>query len=89
MDYGYDAKGRLLNDALGRSTYKIVTTTHGTTDTRFLWQGYRLLQKQQEQQESGLCSTYVYDPNETWIPQAQGIIFMTKAAVTFTGSTPI
>ncbi|MCA2028784.1 hypothetical protein LDK53_22935, partial [Enterobacter sp. K16B] len=53
-DYGYDAKGRLLNDALGRRTHKIVTTTHGTTDTRFLWQGYRLLQ---EQQESGLCST--------------------------------
>ena len=31
---------------------------------------------------------YIYDLNETWIPQAQGIIFMTKAAVTFTGSTP-
>ena len=68
VDYGYDAKGRLLNDALGRRTHKIVTTTHGTTDTRFLWQGYRLLQ---EQQESGLCSTYVYDPNEAWSPLAR------------------
>ncbi len=71
MDYGYDAKGRLLNDALDRRTHKIVTTTHGTTDTRFLWQGYRLLQDQQDQQESGLCSTYVYDPNEAWSPLAR------------------
>ncbi|MCM7886948.1 hypothetical protein M8T01_19860 [Enterobacter sichuanensis] len=54
MDYGYDAKGRLLNDALDRRTHKIVTTTHGTTDTRFLWQGYRLLQEQ----ESEMCRTY-------------------------------
>ncbi len=77
--YAYDAENRLVSargtgpegrfearyhyDALGRRTRKIVTTTHGTTDTRFLWQGYRLLQ---EQQQTGLCSTYIYDPNEAW-----------------------
>ena len=82
--YAYDADNRLVSargtgpegrfearyhyDALGRRTRKIVTTTHGTTDTRFLWQGYRLLQ---EQQESGLRSTYVYDPNEAWSPLAR------------------
>ncbi|WP_266154517.1 RHS repeat-associated core domain-containing protein [Enterobacter sp. HSTU-ASh6] len=82
--YAYDAENRLVSargtgpegrfearyhyDALGRRTRKIVTTTHGTTETRFLWQGYRLLQ---EQQESGLCSTYVYDPNEAWSPLAR------------------
>ena len=82
--YAYDAENRLVfargtgpegrfearyhYDALGRRTRKIVTTTHGTTDTRFLWQGYRLLQ---EQQESGLYSTYVYDPNEDWSPLAR------------------
>ncbi len=82
--YAYDAENRLVSargtgpegrfevryhyDALGRRTRKTVTTTHGTTETRFLWQGYRLLQ---EQQESGLCSTYVYDPNEAWSPLAR------------------
>ena len=82
--YAYDAENRLVSargtgpegrfearyhyDALGRRTRKIVTTTHGTTDTRFLWQGYRLLQ---EQQASGLCSTYIYDPNEAWSPLAR------------------
>ena len=82
--YAYDAENRLVSargtgpegrfearyhyDALGRRTRKIVTTTHGTTNTRFLWQGYRLLQ---EQQASGLCSTYVYDPNEAWSPLAR------------------
>ena len=82
--YAYDAENRLVSargtgpegrfearyhyDALGRRTRKIVTTTHGTTETRFLWQGYRLLQ---EQQESGLCNTYIYDPNEAWSPLAR------------------
>ena len=82
--YAYDAENRLVSargtgpggrfearyhyDALGRRTRKIVTTTHGTTDTRFLWQGYRLLQ---EQQGSGPCSTYIYDPNEAWSPLAR------------------
>ncbi|MES3415472.1 glycohydrolase toxin TNT-related protein, partial [Enterobacter hormaechei] len=61
-------EARYHYDALGRRTRKIVTTTHGTTDTRFLWQGYRLLQ---EQQQTGLCSTYIYDPNEAWSPLAR------------------
>ncbi len=82
--YAYDAENRLVSargtgpegrfearyhyDALGRRTRKIVTTAHGTTNTRFLWQGYRLLQ---EQQGSGPCSTYIYDPNEAWSPLAR------------------
>ncbi|AFM58893.1 MULTISPECIES: RHS repeat-associated core domain-containing protein [Enterobacter] len=82
--YAYDAENRLVSargtgpegrfearyhyDALGRRTSKIVTTAHGTTETRFLWQGYRLLQ---EQQQTGLCSTYIYDPNEAWSPLAR------------------
>ncbi|MEG4676759.1 RHS repeat-associated core domain-containing protein [Enterobacter cloacae] len=82
--YAYDAENRLVSargtgpegrfearyhyDALGRRTRKIVTTAHGTTETRFLWQGYRLLQ---EQQQTGLCSTYIYDPNEAWSPLAR------------------
>ena len=82
--YAYDAENRLVSargtgpegrfearyhyDALGRRTRKIVTTAHGTTNTRFLWQGYRLLQ---EQQQTGLCSTYIYDPNEAWSPLAR------------------
>ncbi|HHK9551673.1 hypothetical protein VB265_07355 [Enterobacter sichuanensis] len=36
------------------SNQKIVATSHGTTNTRFMWQGYRLLQEQ----ESGMCRTY-------------------------------
>ncbi|EOI3549499.1 RHS repeat-associated core domain-containing protein [Cronobacter dublinensis] len=82
--YTYDAENRLLTargtgpqgrfeahyryDALGRRTRKTVTTSRGTTDTRFLWQGYRLLQ---EQHENGQCSTWIYDPNETWSPLAR------------------
>nr|WP_052768156.1 RHS repeat-associated core domain-containing protein [Enterobacter roggenkampii] len=33
-----------------------------------MWQGYRLLL---EQETSGLCSTYIYDPNEAWGPLAR------------------
>ncbi|HAS1786102.1 TPA: hypothetical protein I4G64_14675 [Enterobacter cloacae] len=82
--YAYDAENRLVTargtgpegrfearyhyDALGRRTRKTVTTAHGTTNTRFLWQGYRLLQ---EQQDTGTCSTYIYDPNEAWSPLAR------------------
>ena len=55
-------------DALGRRIRKSVTTQQGTTETRFLWQGYRLLQ---EQQETGGCQTYVYDPVEIWSPLAR------------------
>lgn len=80
----YDAENRLISarglgpegrfeanyhyDALGRRTRKTVTTSHGTTTLRFLWQGYRLLQ---EIDESGQCSTYIYDPVETWSPLAR------------------
>ena len=82
--YVYDAENRLIRaggngpegnftaryhyDALGRRTRKTVTMPHGTTKTRFLWQGYRLLQ---EQQQNGQCQTYVYDPNETYSPLAR------------------
>ncbi|WP_084935436.1 RHS repeat-associated core domain-containing protein [Pantoea rwandensis] len=82
--YTYDAENRLVAaegtgpqgrftaryhyDALGRRIRKSVTTQQGTTETRFLWQGYRLLQ---EQQETGGCQTYVYDPVEIWSPLAR------------------
>lgn len=82
--YEYDAENRLIRaegtgpegrftaryhyDALGRRIRKTVTTHRGTTVTRFLWQGYRLLQ---EQQQNGQCQTYIYDPNETYSPLAR------------------
>ena len=82
--YIYDAENQLITargtgpqgrfeahyryDALGRRTHKAVITGLGTSETRFLWQGYRLLQ---EQHDDGLCHTYIYDPNETWSPLAR------------------
>ena len=82
--YRYDAENRLITaegngpqgrfsaryyyDALGRRIRKTVTTRRGTAETRFLWQGYRLLQ---EQQEKGRCHTYLYDPAEEWSPLAR------------------
>ena len=54
-------KARYHYYALGRRTRKNLTTQRGVRETRFLWQGYRLLQ---EQHEHGRCHTYVYDPNE-------------------------
>lgn len=39
-----------------------------TAETRFLRQGFRLLQKQQQ---NGQCQTYVYDPNEAYNPLAR------------------
>ena len=82
--YEYDAENRLIRaegtgpegrftahyhyDVLGRRTRKTVTTQRGTAETRFLWQGYRLLQ---EQQQSGQCQTYIYDPNEAYSPLAR------------------
>ena len=82
--YTYDAENRLIKaegqgpqgrfsahyhyDALGRRVRKTVTTQQGTLSTRFLWQGYRLLQ---EQQENGRCHTWLYDPAETWSPLAR------------------
>lgn len=82
--YTYDAENRLVSargtgpqgrfeahyhyDALGRRIRKTITTGHGTHESRFLWQGYRLLQ---EQHQGGQCSTYIYDPNEVWSPLAR------------------
>ncbi len=36
-------------------------------ETRFLWQGWRLLQSR----EGERCATYLYEPNETWSPLAR------------------
>ncbi|WP_288490970.1 RHS repeat-associated core domain-containing protein [uncultured Pantoea sp.] len=82
--FTYDAENRLISakgngpdggftahyhyDALGRRTRKVVSTQHDRKEVRFLWQGYRLLQ---EQQDNGQCQTYVYDPNEAWSPLAR------------------
>ncbi|MDJ0042740.1 RHS repeat-associated core domain-containing protein [Pantoea allii] len=82
--YEYDAENRLIQaegtgpegrftaryhyDVLGRRTRKTITTQHSTSETRFLWQGLRLLQ---EQQQNGQCQTYVYDPNEAYSPLAR------------------
>lgn len=81
--YEYDAENRLIKaegngpegrftahyhyDGLGRRIRKNVTTQRGTTEARFLWQGYRLLQ---EQQHNGQCITYIYDPDEAYSPLA-------------------
>jgi len=82
--FTYDAENRLITakgngpdggftahyhyDALGRRTRKVVSTQHDRKEVRFLWQGYRLLQ---EQQENGQRQTYLYDPNEAWSPLAR------------------
>ncbi|MGE9553172.1 RHS repeat-associated core domain-containing protein [Erwinia amylovora] len=81
--YQYDVENRLIQaegtgpdgrftahyhyDALGRRTRKTVTTARGTQETRFLWQGFRLVQEQ----HNGQCQTYVYDPNEAYSPLAR------------------
>ncbi|MCX8959102.1 type IV secretion protein Rhs [Erwinia psidii] len=81
--YQYDVENRLIKaegtgpegrftahyhyDALGRRTRKTVTTSRGTQETRFLWQGFRLLQEQ----HNGQCHTYIYDPNEAYSPLAR------------------
>lgn len=82
--YEYDAENRLIKaegtgpegrftahyhyDALGRRIRKNVLTQRGASETRFLWQGYRLLQ---EQQHNRKCMTYIYDPNEAYSPLAR------------------
>jgi len=82
--YEYDSENRLIKaegtgpegrftahyhyDALGRRIRKIVITQRGASETRFLWQGYRLLQ---EQQHNRKCMTYIYDPNEAYSPLAR------------------
>ncbi len=81
--YVYDAENQLISasgsgpqgdfsahydyDALGRRSAKTVTSNSGVKQTRFLWQGYRLLQ---EQQANGRRITYVYDPDADWSPLA-------------------
>jgi RHS repeat-associated protein len=83
QDYTWDVENRLIAargtgpegrfearydyDALGRRIAKTVTTARGVTETRFVWQGYRLLQEQQD----GRCRTYLYDPDDVWSPLAR------------------
>ncbi len=84
QNYVYDAENRLIQasgdgpegrfiarysyDAAGRRICKRVTTQQGGSEIRFLWQGYRLLQ---EQQDNGQRRTYIYDPTETYSPLAR------------------
>ncbi|WP_235319648.1 RHS repeat-associated core domain-containing protein [Pectobacterium fontis] len=59
--YGYDA--------LGRRTSKSVTWGESgqQEDTRFLWEGFRLLQTM----HADRTESYVYDPNVWWSPLAR------------------
>ncbi|WP_172731733.1 RHS repeat-associated core domain-containing protein [Pluralibacter gergoviae] len=55
-------------DALGRRTRKTVTYKGKRPQTtRFLWQGYRLLQ---EQRDNGTRRSWAYDPASPWTPLA-------------------
>lgn len=55
-------------DALGRRIRKTVDyRNRGTETTRFLWQGYRLLQ---EQRDNATRRTWSYDPASPWAPLA-------------------
>ncbi|UWS32697.1 RHS repeat-associated core domain-containing protein [Erwinia pyrifoliae] len=55
-------------DALGRRSRKEVTfAAKAPQTTRFLWQGYRLLQ---EQRGNGTRRTWSYDPASPWTPLA-------------------
>ncbi|ADP11312.1 Rhs-family protein [Erwinia sp. Ejp617] len=55
-------------DALGRRSRKEVTFAgKAPQTTRFLWQGYRLLQ---EQRANGTRRTWSYDPASPWTPLA-------------------
>ncbi|MGE8158262.1 RHS repeat-associated core domain-containing protein, partial [Erwinia amylovora] len=55
-------------DALGRRSRKEVTFAgKAPQTTRFLWQGYRLLQ---EQRANGTRRTWSYDPESPWTPLA-------------------
>ncbi|WP_082683245.1 RHS repeat-associated core domain-containing protein [Entomohabitans teleogrylli] len=80
--YRYDADNRLVGargdgpkglfeaqyhyDALGRRLSKVVTSRRERQETRFLWQGLRLLQSRTE----GRQQIYCYDPNEIYTPLA-------------------
>ena len=55
-------------DALGRRSRKAVRYKGKTEQTtRFLWQGYRLLQ---EQRDDGSRRSWSYDPASPWSPLA-------------------
>ncbi|TNL05274.1 type IV secretion protein Rhs [Kosakonia cowanii] len=55
-------------DALGRRTRKTVSYKGKAPETtRFLWEGYRLLQ---EQRDNGTRRTWSYDPASAWTPLA-------------------
>jgi len=58
--YHYDALGR-------RSRKQVQLKGKPTVSTRFLWQGYRLLQ---EQRDDGTRRTWSYDPASPWTPLA-------------------
>ncbi|NUU69208.1 RHS domain-containing protein [Enterobacteriaceae bacterium BIT-l23] len=60
------APSRPVSAAVG-CIVKTITTRCGTVETRFLWEGWRLLQSR----EGERCATYLYDPNETWSPLAR------------------
>jgi len=78
--YRYDVWGNLVSrrsglseqhyvyDALGRRTRKTVAYKGKRPQTtRFLWQGYRLLQ---EQRDNGTRRSWAYDPASPWTPLA-------------------
>lgn len=60
------SEARYRYDALGRRIGKQVTHNGQTLETRFLWQGLRLLQEQQPQ----LSSLYLYEP-DSYAPLAR------------------
>ncbi|MFG1172773.1 RHS repeat-associated core domain-containing protein [Erwiniaceae bacterium CAU 1747] len=80
--YRYDADNRLVAakgvgpkglfeaqyhyDALGRRSAKVVTVRQERHETRFLWQGWRLLQSRTDEHQQ----TYCYDPDEDYTPLA-------------------
>ncbi len=61
-------EARYHYDALGRRSRKVVRYKGKTEQTtRFLWQGYRLLQ---EQRDDGSRRSWSYDPASPWSPLA-------------------
>ncbi|VEI65395.1 RHS repeat-associated core domain-containing protein [Serratia rubidaea] len=63
-----DFEAQYHYDALGRRTRKTVTLKGKAPETtRFLWEGYRLLQ---EQRDNGTRHTWSYDPASRWTPLA-------------------
>ncbi|EFE96277.1 RHS repeat-associated core domain-containing protein [Serratia odorifera] len=63
-----DFEAQYHYDALGRRTRKTVTYKGKAPETtRFLWEGYRLLQAQRD---NGTRRTWSYDPANAWTPLA-------------------